>query len=225
MATTYPYANSTGALVSTINQLRKVFPTQVTADTLQKWGFAPKNEQYVLNTLRFLAVIDDDGNKIPSAGKLFVQGDEKFAEGLADILRDKYQDLFDLHGDAAWALGKAQLMTFFRTADETSSTVGGRQAATFQTMAGLAGHGEVPKGATPTSTSSPVQKKRLVKKEAGSTAKGVHTSPASTAGSVEALDSKLVGLTIRIELNLPATTDQKVYDSIFQSVRKNLING
>jgi len=33
-----------------------------------------------------------------------------------------------------------------------------------------------------------------------------------------------VGLTVRIELNLPATTDQKVYDGIFKSIRQHLID-
>ena len=33
------------------------------------------------------------------------------------------------------------------------------------------------------------------------------------------------GLTVRVEVNLPADADQETYDKIFQSIRKNLING
>ncbi len=34
-----------------------------------------------------------------------------------------------------------------------------------------------------------------------------------------------VGLTVRIEINLPANGTQETYDNIFQSIRKNLLNG
>ena len=33
------------------------------------------------------------------------------------------------------------------------------------------------------------------------------------------------GLTVRIEVNLPAQADQETYDKIFSSIRKNLIDG
>jgi hypothetical protein len=34
-----------------------------------------------------------------------------------------------------------------------------------------------------------------------------------------------VGLTVRIEVNLPAAADQETYDRIFRSIRENLLNG
>ena len=34
-----------------------------------------------------------------------------------------------------------------------------------------------------------------------------------------------LGLTVRIEINLPATGDQETYDKIFKSIRENLLNG
>jgi hypothetical protein len=37
--------------------------------------------------------------------------------------------------------------------------------------------------------------------------------------------SQRVGLTVRIEVNLPANGDQETYDRIFRSIRKNLIDG
>jgi hypothetical protein len=33
------------------------------------------------------------------------------------------------------------------------------------------------------------------------------------------------GLTVRIEVNLPAEGEQQTYDRIFRSIRKNLIDG
>jgi hypothetical protein len=39
------------------------------------------------------------------------------------------------------------------------------------------------------------------------------------------LTEQNVGLTVRIEINLPATGDQDTYDKIFKSIRENLLNG
>jgi hypothetical protein len=33
------------------------------------------------------------------------------------------------------------------------------------------------------------------------------------------------GVTVRVEINLPVTDDQSVYDKIFKSLRANLIDG
>ena len=35
---------------------------------------------------------------------------------------------------------------------------------------------------------------------------------------------EMFGLTVRIEINLPASGDQETYDRIFKSIRDNLLN-
>ena len=64
MANKYPYVASAGPLVKAVSHLRKSFPKEVTADTLRKLGVAPKNESYVINVLRFLGVVDEEGKKV-----------------------------------------------------------------------------------------------------------------------------------------------------------------
>jgi len=61
MAEKHPYVSASGNLIQVIKHFRSSFPATVTADTLKKLGFAPKNESYVLNVLRFLDVIDQEG--------------------------------------------------------------------------------------------------------------------------------------------------------------------
>ena len=51
MADKHPYVTAPSYLVQVINQFRKSFPAAVTADTLKKLGFAPKNESYILNII------------------------------------------------------------------------------------------------------------------------------------------------------------------------------
>lgn len=57
MADKHPYVSGTGVLVQVFDHLKKSFPANVTADVLKKLGFAPKNESYIINTVRFLKLI------------------------------------------------------------------------------------------------------------------------------------------------------------------------
>lgn len=227
MANKYPYVASAGPLVKTVAHLRRSFPKEVTADTLRKLGVAPKNESYVINVLRFLGVVDDEGKKVDAKAKAFVQHQEAaFASELEKVVREAYEELFELHGDAAWSLDRGALTQFFRTSDHSTEVVGTRQAGTFSALAALSGHAAVPtpktagvakKSQAPTATSA-------ARKKAASSKAQVDLSSIEQKSAEEAKQSS-VGLTVRIEVNLPASGDQETYDRIFLSIRKNLING
>jgi len=140
----HPYA-SPGAITGAVNQFRKTFPATVTADTLRKLGIAPQNESYVINTLRYIGVIDEDGNKTTKATAAFNQHDDAaFQKAFGEMIQDAYKELFEIHGEASWEQSFDKLIGFFRNADQTSDVVGRRQASTFQALAALAGHGEIP---------------------------------------------------------------------------------
>jgi hypothetical protein len=223
MSDKHPYVQGPGALVQVVTQFRKSFPATVDAKTLQKLGFAPNNESYVLNVLRFLGLIDPEANRTAEATKAFnLHDDAAFASTFAGLVAKAYADLFELHGDAAWDLDSGALITFFRSHDETTAIVGKLQASTFKVLAAYSGYGDVPthkasgtKGAKP--TTKPVSKKPA----------GVALPSTSTcsSGGIGAKESSIVGLTVRIEINLPADGDQETYDRIFKSIRENLLNG
>jgi hypothetical protein len=219
MANKFPYVSSSGPITKTVDHLRrKSFPKEVTADTLRRLGVAPKNESYVINVLRFLGVIDAEGKKVDEKTNAFVQHqDEAFQSEFAKLVRDAYADLFDLHGEDAWKMDRSELTQFFRSADHTSDLVGSRQAGTFMHLAGVAGKGEALQ--TPTRRQSTKKVEAPIKRPA---APKVERPPA-TKEHVSA--ESRVGLTVRIEVNLPADGDQQTYDRIFKSIRKNLIDG
>ncbi|MCP1375306.1 DUF5343 domain-containing protein [Dyella lutea] len=226
MANKYPYVASAGPLVKAVSHFRKSFPKEVTADTLRKLGVAPKNESYVINVLRFLGVIDEEGRKVDSKAKAFVQHqDGAFSSEFEKVVREAYEELFELHGDAAWKLDRSSLTQFFRTSDHSTEVVGTRQAGTFSALAALSGHAEMPAPKTNT-----VPKKSQGASATTSAKKNPPTSQSNLQGTVSdqkasGSEQSLVGLTVRIEVNLPASGDQETYDRIFQSIRKNLING
>lgn len=223
MADKHPYVQAPGNLAQVITHLRKSFPATMTAETLKKLGFAPKNESYVLNVLRFIALIDDAGKKTEDAGKVFSQhNDAAFQKQFSDIVKSAYADLFELHGDNSWTLGTESLVTFFRSTDHTTDLVGKHQARTFQVLAGFAGHQEIPESKA---TGSKSTGKSPKKKTDAKTHAAPMQSEVQPIKPPQAQSKPDVGLTVRIEINLPADGDQDTYDRIFKSIRENLLNG
>ena len=223
MADKHPYVQAPGNLAQVMSHLRKSFPGTMTAETLKKLGFAPNNESYVLNVLRFIGLIDDTGKKTETAGKVFSQhNDSAFQKQFSEIVKGAYKDLFELHGDNTWTLGTESLVTFFRSTDHTTDLVGKHQARTFQVLAGFSGHQEIPEPkSTPAKGTTKVAKKKATSKAA----------PVTLQSELQAAKPSVVtsgndfGLTVRIEINLPADADQDTYDRIFKSIRENLLNG
>jgi hypothetical protein len=228
VADKHPYISGTGAISGAIQQFKKSFPNKVTAETLKKLGIAPNNESYVINILRFIGAIDAQGNKTPEASTVFSKHDAaEFQKAFGDMVKAAYTDLFGLHGDAAWTLEMNKLISFFRGSDQTGDLVGRRQATTFQLLASFAGHGETPSakvttGGRPAGDKAPKPSKPAVAIKRVS-------EPSAPVGATKVTSrqstSQDVGLTVRIEVNLPPAGDQETYDRIFRSIRENLLNG
>src|SRR5215813_4803745 len=109
----HPYSTSNKGLLQAVAHLRKSFPGTVTAETLKKLNIAPNNESYVINVLRFLGVLDDQGKKVPEAGKIFsAHEDGAFAKGFGSLVESSYKELFELHGQGAWTLAEDDLIAF-----------------------------------------------------------------------------------------------------------------
>jgi hypothetical protein len=224
---THPYISGAGNVAQMVTQLRKSFPSTISSETVKKLGLAPNNESYVINVLQFVGVIDAEGKKTPEAAKVFSHHkDEDFTKQFAALVQNAYSSLFELHGNDAWNLDSDELITFFRQSDQTSATIGGRQAGTFKVLAGLSGHGDVPE---PKSKKSP---------KAAAAAKAVKTKgttkikPAAKSDLIPSGGTNLkttegtgFGLTVRVEINLPADGTKETYDNIFRSIKENLLGG
>ncbi len=221
---TYPYISGPGNVSQMIGFLRKSFPQTVTSETVKKLGLAPNNESYVINALQFVGLIDADGKKTDVAAKVFSNHkDEDFARSFAELVKRAYIGLFDLHGDGTWTLSDSDLITYFRQTDQTSAIIGGRQSGLFRIFSALAGHGDTPPAKK--NSKSKVAKDRPNPKgrTSAKTSSQVQQLPAQPP--VAAPHAKDFGLSVRIEINLPADGTRETYDSIFKSIRENLLNG
>lgn len=222
MADTYPYISGAGNIAQIVTQLRKSFPNIITSETVKKLGLAPNNESYVINILQFIGVIDSEGKKTPQAANVFSHHkDDEFAKNFGALVEKAYTSLFELHGSDAWGLDNDELITFFRQSDQTSATIGGRQASTFKVLAGLSGHGDVP-GPKPKRAAN-VGKSFGTKKEKTKSIEKTSVSAGDVKQQREVPGS--VGLTVRVEINLPADGSKETYDNIFKSIRENLLGG
>lgn len=214
MAERHPYSPSPGGITAAITHFRNSFPTAVNAETLRQLAIAPKNESYVINVLRFIGAIDKEGKQTEKAATVFYQSDPDFHKSFEEMIKAAYKDLFALYKDEAWKLPSDKLVSFFRSKDKTTALVGKLQAATFQLLAGLGGHGAVPESPAPKSSSKPKAAKPKTQKS-----KSDGVPPAG-----EYKGARDIGLTVRIEVNLPPSGDQETYDRIFRSIRENLLN-
>lgn len=218
----YPYITSGGLIQQTFQQFRKSFPAKVEAETLKKLGIASSNESFVISILKFLHLIGDDNAKTAEGTKLFTSHkDEDFQKVLADTVQKSYAGLFELHGPDSWKLDKDALITFFRGTDGTSAIVGARQANTFATLASLSGKRDeqvVVKTGSPKKPSSSASAKTKSAAKPKSNAAAQHPPQVTLTP-----ETNKVGLTVRIEINLPANGTQETYDNIFRSIRDNII--
>jgi hypothetical protein len=229
----YPYISGQGAIVQTFAQLRKGVPPKIDAGYLQRFKIAQANESYVISILRFLGLIDDEGNTVEGKTGFLYGGEESFRAGLEDTVKAAYAPLFGEMPDALEAQ-RDDLIHWFRTSDKTSAVVGLRQAGTFLTLAALAGRRELPaarttNGAAKKTAAAPAgtAKKATVKK-AATKEEASSTPPAEQRGPALHVNGKGnghdVGLTVRIEVNLPAGGDADTYDAIFASIKKHLMS-
>ena len=222
---TYPYTSTQQGLRDTIQQLRSSFPAQVGADTLKKWSIASNNEGVVLNVLRFLGILDEQGNRNYNIYSVFTQhNDSSFAEQFSKIIQSAYKGLLETGGEKTRNLDRDKLISFFRTEDKTSARVGKQQAMTFEVLAFLSGQRKQ-------SSDSKVQKTHDVKMPSQKRSKRSKTVESSTATNAVKSSLADTGLqtfpvspafAVRVEINLPIADDQEVYDRIFRSIRENL---
>lgn len=226
MADKHPYISGTGAITGALNHFRKTFPSSVTAETLKKLGLAPNNESYVINILRFIGVIDKESNSTPEGTAVFTKhSNEEFEKAFEDLVKNAYAELFRLHGGDTWALDEDGLISFFRGSDKTSDLVGRRQATTFRVLASFAGHGEIPSAKASSSPKSNAPKTKPARTPIAKPAVEKKLETQGTNGGSDKGGMRNFGLSVRIEVNLPAAGDQETYDRIFRSIRENLLNG
>jgi hypothetical protein len=151
-----------------------------------------------------------------------IHNSETFSREFGNQIALSYSQLFELHEDEAWNLNQDELISFFRVTDGSTDIVGKKQAQTFQALASISGHGVSLETKSTNSKTRTIIKKKL---SGPLVQKPVETIVPQPEGSkLPDKKSRDVGLTVRIELNLPSDGNQETYDRIFKSIREYLLN-
>ena len=88
----HPYMGSKGPIIQLVSHLRNSFPATLDASTLKKLGIGPNNEGVLLNVLRFIGIIDENGKKTEEATKVFtLHDDAAFQKALSNLVADGFQ--------------------------------------------------------------------------------------------------------------------------------------
>jgi len=201
MSATHPYISGPGNIAQIVNHLRKNFPSTVTSDTVKRLSIAPNNESYVINALQFIGVLDEEGNKTEEAAKVFsIHKDEEFYSEFSKLVKSSYE------------------------ADQTSATIGARQAGTYLVFKALSGHGELPSLRKAGTKKAVLPSKGQGKTASIKTKQRVTKVKVPSAAASEAKSKGEVAITVRVEINLPGDGTKETYDNIFKSIRENLMD-
>ena len=202
----YPYTTVPGKLRELLQKIPSVGrPEKVTMAWLSSAGWSSSNDRSMLPVLRFVGLIGDDGRPTD----LWTAARSPTAENkvlMGEAVKSAYADLFALYPDAH-RKDTESLRNFFRTHTGGGDQVQAKLVQTFQILAEF---GEFDSLELPSEVDEPQSEAASIRSGSRTGGRGgKHAAP--------------ISLTVNIQLQLPATADAGVYDSLFASMRKHLV--
>jgi hypothetical protein len=211
----YPYSTATGSISKILSKLQSVGkPAKADKKWMESIGITKSSEQRILLILRFLGFADKKGGTTDLWTNFRSTLNGKKVIGSA--LKKSYYELFEIYPEAQNAT-KEELNDFFSTRTDAGGLVISHTVNTFRNLANFAeldGSEVIPAQEVETqSDNTPVEP--------------IPTSQKPTpSGSLTKTLSGKNGVTINlnIQLTVPETTDEKVYDKFFEAMKKHLLS-
>lgn len=205
MALPKSYLTSTKNLSAILTAIQTAkAPDKFTQRFLESLDFKSAADRLIIGVLKSLKFLTDDGK--PTERYYAYLDQTQAARVLADGIRDAYADLFQVNVNAQ-SLNKTDLINKMRTLSQgqLSDSVMDKMVLTFSELCRLADFKSP--AATPAEKASA--------SELPSPALGGATE--AHAGRI-----KMSGLVYNIQIILPESRDQAVYDALFRSLREHL---
>jgi hypothetical protein len=200
--------------MTTVKNLAAIFgavreagvPERFTHQFLKELGFTSSADRSVIPLMKSLRFLDESG--VPTDRYKQFRDPAIGGAVMADALRDAYGDLFQIN-EAAQTLTATGLKGAFKRISGKGDAVAEKMATTFKALAGLADWSSAgAAAAAKTGQAAPVKP-----------SPPEDDPPRDEPGRVRIAASALHH---DIHVHLPTTTDVKVYDAIFRSLRDNL---
>jgi hypothetical protein len=170
-------------------------PEKITIKFLESLGYKSPNDRPIIGVLKYIDFLDSEGK--PSANYRAFRNRDTGKGAMGACLMKSFADLFSTYPDA-YDKDKEALRNFFSANVTGGEKVLGATVDTFKTLCEFADF------------KTPITK-GLVKSEGMPTVSKVSS------------ESRGLVLNLNIQLQLPLTEDSKIYDKIFASLRKNLL--
>lgn len=198
----HPYTTNTGNLKKFLESIPKTgVPSKVTQDYLTKIGYKSSNDRGIINVLRFIGFLQSDGS--PTEKYRQFRNTDTSRAVMAECLTTSYSDLFHTYPNAH-EKDDESLVNFMRSTSDVKPETLSYSVRTFKVLCSFADFAKIGildnRGSPGPSTSKDTVK------------------PTNTFG-----DPPFV-LNVNVQITLPETKDHEVYEKIFQSLRKHLLD-
>lgn len=180
-------------------------PDRFTHEFLKQLGFQSSNDRAVIPVMKALRFLDD--NSSPTDRYKRFRDPAISGAVMAEALRDAYSDVFTVHEKAQEQSSTALVGTFKRITGK-GDAVSKKMATTFKALTGLADWAA-------TSVAVPVQ-------DEAPSVDGPPEATTPTPPPTPAAGMGFPSLHHDVHIHLPVSTDVKVYDAIFRSLREHL---
>ncbi|MFB3887880.1 MAG: DUF5343 domain-containing protein [Candidatus Bathyarchaeia archaeon] len=207
----YPWTLKTSALEDFLKKMStRPEPARVTQEFLKSLGYTSSNDWQTIPILKFSKFLDANGN--PTEFYRNFRDTSKAKAVMAQAIRESYSELFLAHA-APWQASDVDLENFFRTKTGRGERMLRATVGTFKELCQFADFGAAPIQMQPSLQQANATVTTL--STASAQPPTIHL-PITREGGVN--------LNVDIRLELPATQDASVYDKIFESLKKHLLN-
>jgi hypothetical protein len=209
MSLTNAYLTSTKNLEPVINAvLTAKAPDRFTYKFLEDLGFKSSNDRLYINLFKALGLLDESGSPTERYYRFLDQGIYK--EVLAEGIREAYEDLFNININAQ-SLSTDEVKNKLKTLTQGQKTekVISLMAMTFSALCSIADWNEKE------------NKTKIVEIQTKEEVKSQEPKPVEEKIISNSKKEKLE-LHYDIQIHLPETRDESVYDAIFSSMKKHL---
>jgi len=198
----YPYTTVPRRIPKLFQKIKEIgIPPEVNSKWLKSIGFTAVNDRTLLRILPCIGFVDE--SNIPTQRWQEYRGTNG-KQVLAEGIYQGYKDLFLTYPDAC-KRSREELESFFSTRSAAGKTVIEKTVSTFLELCKLADFDSL----EPQSNLEHPEKE-----DVSGNAQLTHTVTSPRKGFV---------ININIQLTLPETTDQKVYEALFLAMKKHLL--
>ncbi|MCX6651186.1 MAG: DUF5343 domain-containing protein [Methanomassiliicoccales archaeon] len=224
------YTTVTGKLPTVFDKIATMGIPKTPVDS--KWlaliGLTTSNDRTLLNVLKGLGFIGDDG--IPTERWVNFRDATKRASVMEEAIKEAYSDLFEAYPEAH-KQSDDDLINFFKNRQSSDGSMGGvaeRTATTtlqtFKALGKMAGLIFSDNGAKKTPQAKQTPRRSASKATSSEFIVKEDAKPIEKLVELKVPSSPQVILNVNIQLAVPETTDEDVYDKFFAALKKHLMS-